>query len=222
MSIYQKFCHEVTDENGMLKEIRLDYPENFNFGYDVVDRIAEEDPDKRALVWCNAEGEEHLFTFSEIRCCSNQMANVFREAGIGQGDRVMLILKRHYEYWFAAIALHKLGAVMIPVTHMLTVSDLVYRLKASRVKAVVCTAQNLVPEKVREALKESGEDFRILVLPDHPTPIRVRTHTSDPVPYLLYDSTAKETHDWKYNEREGLASGNDVGPGPNMIVHLFG
>ena len=75
---------------------------------------------------------------------------------------------------------------------------------------------------VWEALKESGEDFRILVLPDHPTPIRVRTHTSDPVPYLLYDSTAKETHDWKYNEREGLASGNDVGPGPNMIVHLFG
>jgi 2,3-bisphosphoglycerate-independent phosphoglycerate mutase len=74
---------------------------------------------------------------------------------------------------------------------------------------------------VWEALKESGEDFRILVLPDHPTPIRVRTHTSDPVPYLLYDSTAKETHDWKYNEREGLASGNDVGPGPNMIVHLF-
>ncbi len=161
MSIYQKFCHEITDENGMLKEFRLDYPDNFNFGYDVVDRTAEGDPDKRALVWCNAEGEEHVFTFSDIRKYSNQMANVFRDAGIGRGDRVMLILKRHYEYWFAAVALHKLGAVMIPVTHMLTVSDLVYRMKASRPKAVVCTAQNKVPEKVREALAQSALTARL-------------------------------------------------------------
>ena len=161
MSIYQKFCHEITDENGMLKEFRLDYPDNFNFGYDVVDRTAEEAPDKRALVWCNAEGEEHVFTFSDIRKYSNQMANVFRDAGIGRGDRVMLILKRHYEYWFAAVALHKLGAVMIPVTHMLTVSDLVYRMKASRPKAVVCTAQNKVPEKVREALAQSALTARL-------------------------------------------------------------
>ena len=161
MSIYQKFCHEITDENGMLKEFRLDYPDNFNFGYDVVDRTAEEAPDKRALVWCNAEGEEHVFTFSDIRKYSNQMANVFRNAGIGRGDRVMLILKRHYEYWFAAVALHKLGAVMIPVTHMLTVSDLVYRMKASRPKAVVCTAQNKVPEKVREALAQSALTARL-------------------------------------------------------------
>ncbi len=161
MSIYQKFCHEITDENGMLKEFRLDYPDNFNFGYDVVDRTAEEAPDKRALVWCNAEGEEHVFTFSDIRKYSNQMANVFRDAGIGRGDRVMLILKRHYEYWFAAVALHKLGAVMIPVTHMLTVSDLVYRMKASRPKAVVCAAQNKVPEKVREALAQSALTARL-------------------------------------------------------------
>ena len=161
MSLYQKFCHEITDENGMLKEFRLDYPDNFNFGYDVVDRTAEEAPDKRALVWCNAEGEEHVFTFSDIRKYSNQMANVFRNAGIGRGDRVMLILKRHYEYWFAAVALHKLGAVMIPVTHMLTVSDLVYRMKASRPKAVVCTAQNKVPEKVREALAQSALTARL-------------------------------------------------------------
>lgn len=75
---------------------------------------------------------------------------------------------------------------------------------------------------VREALAASGEPYRILVLPDHPTPIRVRTHTSDPVPYLLYDSTAEADHSWKYNEKEAAASGNDVGPGPNMIRHLFG
>ena len=155
MSIYQNFCRESTDEHGALKEFRLDYPDNFNFGYDVVDRTAEEEPEKRALVWCNAEGEEHVFTFADIRQFSNQMANVFQVAGIGRGDRVMLILKRHYEYWFAAVALHKLGAVMIPVTHMLTVSDLVYRMKASQPRAIVCTAQNQVPGKVREALKEA-------------------------------------------------------------------
>ena len=160
MSIYLKYCHEITGDNGRLEKITLDYPENFNFGYDVVDRVAAETPAKRAMVWCNAEGEEHFFTFADIRQYSNRMANVFREAGIGQGDRVMLILKRHYEYWFAAVALHKLGAVMIPVTHMLTVPDLVYRLRASRAKAVVCTAQSGVPGKVTEALKQAGMTAR--------------------------------------------------------------
>lgn len=155
MSVYQSFCHEITDEHGNLKKLILDYPDDFNFGYDVVDRIAEETPDKRALVWCNAQGEEHIFTFSDMKKYSNQMANVFRAAGIGHGDRVMLILKRHYEYWFAAVALHKLGAVMIPVTHMLTVSDFVYRIKASKVKAIVATWQNEVPERVLTALKQS-------------------------------------------------------------------
>lgn len=161
MSIYQKYCHEITDDNGNLKKLTLDYPENFNFGYDVVDKIADETPDKRALVWCNVEGEEHIFTFSDIKRYSNQMANVFQSAGIGHGDRVMLILKRHYEYWFAAVALHKLGAVMIPATHMQTVGDLVYRFKASEVKAIVCTLQNEVPEKILEALKRSDKTAKL-------------------------------------------------------------
>ncbi len=155
MSIYQKYSHEMKDESGNLKKLILDYPDNFNFGYDVVDKIADETPDKRALVWCNVEGEEHIFSFADIKRYSNQMANVFRDADIRHGDRVMLILKRHYEYWFAAIALHKLGAVMIPATHMLTVSDLVYRIRSANVKAIVCTVQNEVPEKITAALKET-------------------------------------------------------------------
>lgn len=155
MSVYKQYCNEIVDENGRLKKITLEYPNNFNFGYDVVDKIANETPEKRALVWCNVEGEEHIFSFAEIKKYSNQMANVFRCAGIGHGDRVMLILKRHYEYWFAAVALHKLGAVMIPATHMLTVSDFVYRIKSSKVKAIVCTTQNEVPEKITTALKEA-------------------------------------------------------------------
>ena len=156
MSVYQQYCNEIVDENGRLQKLTLEYPDNFNFGYDVVDKIADETPEKRALVWCNVEGEEHIFSFADIKKYSNQMANVFQNAGIGHGDRVMLILKRHYEYWFAAVALHKLGAVMIPATHMLTVSDFVYRMKSSNAKAIVCTTQNEVPEKITAALKEAN------------------------------------------------------------------
>ena len=156
MSIYRQFCKEIVDENGRLRKFTLQYPDDFNFAYDVVDRIAEETPEKRALVWCNTEGEERVFSFADMKKYSSRMANIFRNAGIGRGDRVMLILKRHYEYWFAAMALHKVGAVMIPATHMLTVSDLVYRLKASKAKAIVCTVQNEVPEKLRKALEKSG------------------------------------------------------------------
>jgi len=155
MSIYKQYCNEIVDENGRLQKLTLEYPDNFNFGYDVVDKIADETPEKRALVWCNVEGEEYIFSFADIKKYSNQMANVFRSAGIGHGDRVILILKRHYEYWFAAVALHKLGAVMIPATHMLTVSDFVYRIKSSKAKAIVCTTQNEVPEKITAALKEA-------------------------------------------------------------------
>lgn len=154
-SIYQRFCTEIKDENGGLKKLTLNYPDNFNFGYDVVDEYAAVSPDKRAMVWCNVENEEHIFTFLDVKRYSNKMANVFREYGIGRGDRVMLVLKRHYEYWFAAVALHKLGAVMIPATHMLTVDDFVYRINASGVKAIVCTAQDDVPSTIKRALRKS-------------------------------------------------------------------
>ena len=161
MSIYQKYCTEVLDEQGCLKAFSLYYPENFNFGYDVVDAIAEQMPEKKAMVWCNMENEERSFTFAQIRENSNRMANVLRNAGIGRGDRVLVVLKRHYEYWFAAVALHKLGAVMIPATHMLTVSDFVYRLRASGAKAVICTPRNDVPEKIRAALAQAGVSPRL-------------------------------------------------------------
>ena len=156
MSIYQKFCTEITDSFGNLEKLNLHFPENFNFGYDVADVLAQNFPDKKALVWCNTENEEHIFTFSDVKKYSNQIANVLQEAGISRGDRVMLILKRHYEYWFAAIALHKLGAVMIPATHMLTARDLLYRLQTAKVKAIICTTQNEVPEKLRAALAQTN------------------------------------------------------------------
>ena len=158
MSIYKRFCTEILDDQGDLQKFSLHYPENFNFGYDVVDAIAAEDPGKTALVWCNTENEERTFTFGEIREQSDRYANVFRNAGIGRGSRVMLVLKRHYEYWFAVIALHKLGAIAIPATHMLTVRDYVYRLRMARVDAILCTPCGDVPRKLRSAAVEAGAD----------------------------------------------------------------
>ena len=161
MSIYQKFCEEQTDENGRLVNFRLKYPDNFNFACDVVDVIASETPEKRAVVWCSAEGEEKTFTFEDIRSWSCRFANVFTRAGIGRGDRVIVILKRHYEYWFTAVALHRIGALMIPATHMLTVKDLVYRMKAAQADAVICTAEDGVPEKIRAAAGKAGIDPKL-------------------------------------------------------------
>ena len=161
MNIYKRFCKEVFDDEGKLKNFELTYPNNFNFGYDVVDEYASQEPDKRALVWCNTNNEEHEFSFAEIKRYSNQVANVFLNAGLKRGDRVMALLKRHYEYWFVSVALHKLGITLIPATHMLTVDDLVYRIESSKCKGIVCSPYSEVPEKVLEAVNITKHDCKL-------------------------------------------------------------
>ena len=156
MSIYKHFCAEQLDKTGTLTGISFHYPDNFNFGYDVVDAIAMESPEKRAMVWCNTEGEERTFTFGDIRRLSDRTANVLRSAGVKRGDHVMVCLKKHFEFWYVSIALHKLGAVMVPVTHMLTVKDLLYRMDCIAVKAIICTPQNGVPANMRTAAEEKA------------------------------------------------------------------
>jgi len=161
MSIYKKFCSETFDDTGKLVDFQLHYPNNFNFGYHVVDAIAEDTPDKRAIVWCNAENEEHIFSFGELKELSNKAANVFSANGIGKGDRVLVLLKRHWEYWVICIALHKLGAVLIPATHMLLAEDLEYRIQSADICAIVCTPHNEVPEKVLQAVQNSGKSVKL-------------------------------------------------------------
>ena len=155
LGIHQKYVNEEYAADGTLQKYSLNIPEDFNFAFDVVDEIARREPDKRAMVWCNPAGEEHIFTFADIKRYSDRAACFFRSIGIGKGDMVMLLLKRHYEYWFAVLALHKLGAVSIPGVAMLTVKDLVYRFHAAGVKAVVCTADGDTADCADEAAEVS-------------------------------------------------------------------
>lgn len=161
MSVYKEFCEETFDKEGKLIDFSIKYKENFNFGYDVVDRIADEKPDKTALVWCNPEGEERIFSFSDIKELSDRAANVFLSYGIGKGDKVMTVLKRRYEYWYVIVALHKIGAIMVPVTHMLTESDIEYRVKAAKIKAVISVSDDAVCQRLVN-VKNSCEELQTL------------------------------------------------------------
>jgi len=161
MSIYEKFCSEIFGDDGSPLNFTLNYDKNFNFGYDVVDAIADKSPDKRALVWCNTENEEHIFTFNDIKKLSNKAANVFAASGIKKGDRVLVVLKRHYEYWVVTVALHKIGAILIPATHMLTVDDIVYRIEKAGINGIVCTTQDDTAMKMKEAVEKTGGDIKL-------------------------------------------------------------
>ncbi len=137
--IDERYCKEQYDENGLLTDFKLTYPDDFNFGYDVVDDIAVNDPGRLAMLWCNPEGEEHRFTFADMKYWSDKTANFLSRQGIGKGDMVMVILRRNYQFWFVAVALAKLGAVMVPATFMLREHDMSYRLNGASIKAVICT-----------------------------------------------------------------------------------
>lgn len=130
-------------------------PENFNFAYDVTDVWAEEQPDKVALIWTNDSGECRKFTFGDLKEQTDRTAAYFMSLGIGRGDMVMLILKRRYEFWLAMLALHKIGAVAIPATHMLTRHDIVYRNTRAGVKAIVCVGEEYVLAQIKEAMPDS-------------------------------------------------------------------
>lgn len=155
--LYKKFVKEKLDSNGLLLDIKFNYPQNFNFGFDVVDAIAERTPNKRAMLWISREHEEKTFSFADMRDYSARTANYFKSLGIKKGDRVLLILKRHYQFWFAICALHKIGAIAIPATNQLMTKDLVYRFNAAGVSAVVCTADGEVANFVDEAQAQSAD-----------------------------------------------------------------
>ena len=144
-----------TSEEDYKQHLKFIIPENFNFAYDVIDAWAEETPDKLALLWTSERGEELRFTFKDLKEQTDQAAAYLQSLDIGHGDKVMLILKRHYQWWLSMIALHKLGAVAIPATHMLTKHDIVYRNERASVKAILCVNDEYVTEQIKAAMAES-------------------------------------------------------------------
>ena len=150
--LQQTTFSSVEDYNKNLKFI---IPDHFNFAYDVMDVWAEEKPDGLALLWTNDEGEEKRTTFAMLKEETDQAASYLQSLGIGKGDPVMLILKRRYEWWITMLALHKLGAVVIPATHMLTKHDIVYRNTRASVKAIICVDDAYVMSQIEAAIPES-------------------------------------------------------------------
>jgi acetyl-CoA synthetase len=134
---------------------KIKIPENFNFAYDVVDEIAAGSPDKIAMVWCDDKGNDEIFTFGQMKYYSDKTANFFLSLGIRKGDPVMLILKRHFEFWFCTLALNKLGAVTIPATHLLSTKDIIYRNNAADIKMIVCLPDPEVIQHIEESESQS-------------------------------------------------------------------
>ena len=155
-SYHLNFVEEGYDENGILNKFQIKYPENFNFSYDIIDKYAEIEPDRRALLWVDLEGNERMFTFRDLSRLSTKAANMFLSMGIKKGDHVMLVLKRNYQFWYVIMALLKIGAIAIPATHLLTTKDFVYRFEAADVKAVIATSHADVTHYVEEADEKLG------------------------------------------------------------------
>ena len=139
-NINLRYVDETYAPDGQLETFSVHYPDNFHFGYDVVDDIAVNDPDRRAMIWCNPEGEEHIFTFADMKRWSDKTANFLVDQGIKRGDYVLVVLRRHYQFWFVATALAKIGAVMVPATFMLKEHDLEYRLNGASISSIICTS----------------------------------------------------------------------------------
>ena len=160
----EEFIETLEDEKGKLKDIRFKNTSRYNFAFDTVDAIADKYPDKLAMLHVDKNFKERRFTFKDIKHESNRTANYFTSLGIKKGDKVMLVLKRHYQFWFSMIALHKIGAIVIPATNQLKAHDLSYRFNAAGVKAIICTQDDGIPEAVEAAaLRSSTLETKVIV-----------------------------------------------------------
>ena len=166
MTLYQRFLRkpEFGSYEDFLHNFRINVPENFNFAYDVLDVIAEEEPDKRALQWAHMDGRERAFTFAEISRLSKQAANLFVRLGVQKGDKVMLVLRRHYTFWIAIMALCRIGAVAVPATHLLTKKDIVYRANCAGIKMVVTSAEGCFAASCEEAMPDCPTVEKLLIV----------------------------------------------------------
>lgn len=164
MQLFKNFCDYTLDSNGVLEKFELKYPENYNFGYDVVDEMARKAPNDIAVEWTNVHNERKTFTFADIAKMSNKAANAMRNNGVKKGDKVIVILKRNYEYWYIVPALHKLGAVVIPATNMLTLDDITYRIETADIKFAISTPDDTTAETFVQAKKVKPQLEKVFVV----------------------------------------------------------
>ena len=154
MNLLGRYLTKIEHEGyeNFAKDTDIIVPENFNYGYDIIDEYAKLCPDKRALVWCNDKGEEKIFTFGDMKVLSDKVAYILDKSGVHKGDFVMTMLNRRYEYWITAIACHKIGAVLVPATYLLTAKDIAYRINNADVKVLIVTNEDDVTKHVAEAI----------------------------------------------------------------------
>jgi acetyl-CoA synthetase len=155
---------EFASYEEFIRDFKINIPENFNFAFDVMDEMAKLHPDKTAMVWCDQKGAEATFTYSQIRTYSNKAANFFVSHGVRRGDPVMLVLKRRYEFWFCILALHKIGAICIPATHLLSTKDIAYRNNAADIKMIVTVPEPEVVKNMDEARAMSSSIEELAVI----------------------------------------------------------
>mgnify|MGYP003318413831 CR=1 FL=1 len=169
----ENFVDVLEDEHGCLKHVKFKDIDRFNFAFDCVDAIAKKDPDKLALLHVSDHFTERRFTFRDMMEMSNQVANYMLNLGIRRGDKVILVLKRHFQFWPTILACHKIGAVVIPATNQLMVHDFAYRFKAADVKAIFCTADGITAEQAEIAMKEMAAESEQSNNPNNRTIIKV-------------------------------------------------
>lgn len=162
--VCEKFVEAKEDAEGRLQSIKFKNTDTFNFGFDIVDGIAKRYPEKLAMLHLDKNKVERRFTFNDIKKASNQVANYFTSLGIKRGDKVMLVLKRHYQFWFCMVALHKLGAIAIPATNQLKEHDFEYRYNSASVKAIVCTADGDTYTYAQDAAKKCPQVEKLIMV----------------------------------------------------------
>ena len=219
MQIYKKYLvqPEFQSLNDFQKNFQVKIPENFNFAYDIVDEYARAEPEKTALVWVNDEGKHHDFSYRDLKEKSDATASWLLASGIGRGDKVMLILKRRYEFWFATLALHKIGATAIPATHLLTEKDIIYRCNAAEIKAIIAVGEDNVIHHVEKAMPDCPSVKKLVsVGPDYPDGwSHFQKETEAAAPFKKPE-TPSENNDLLFLYFTSGTTGN-----PKMVAHDY-
>ena len=222
MSLVKRFVNreEFSSYEEFYREFKILVPEEFNFGYDVVDVYAKEEPGRRALVWCDDKGGERIIDFAELKELSDAAAAFFQREGVGRGDAVMLLLKGRYEFWIAMVGLHKLGALAIPGSHMLKAHDLEYRFRLARVKLAHCADDAALRGEIDEAAARVGAGMKRATL------------ANAPAGWLDFWKDGIERYDGGWTRPEGASRENSGDPmlgyftsgtsgEPKLVLHDF-